>query len=110
MMLEAKRRKRARGFADSPLDGMKAKTSVRDMRCAQILARRQQVLDSARDQGTQRDLKRQRADVDVVVAARAGVQVDAITSNSNTIVERLRENILRLSESGDAPRCRHAAR
>ena len=93
-MFKAKGRERPGGLADSPLDGMKAVAAVSDMRRTQVLARRQQVLDSSRDQRAERDLERQRADVDVVVAAGAWVQVDAIAADADAVGERLRRRVL----------------
>jgi hypothetical protein len=62
-MLEAKGCKRAGGLADSALNRMQAKAAVGDMRRTQALASRQQVLNASRNQGAERDLKRQRAEV-----------------------------------------------
>ena len=74
--------------------GMQPVAAVGDVGRAQVLAGRQQVFDPTRDQGAQRDLKRQRADVDVVVAAGAGVQVDPIAADADAVGERLGLNVL----------------
>ena len=94
MGLEAKRRECAGGLADGPLDRMQPVAAVGDVGRAQVLAGRQQVLDPARDQGAERDLKRQRADVDVIVAAGAGVQVDPIAADADAVGEWLGRNVL----------------
>ena len=84
-MLQAISRQCAGGLADGPFDGMQAVAAIGDVGCSQVLAGRQQVLHATRDQGSQRDLKRQRADVDVIVAAGARVQVDAIAADADAI-------------------------
>src|SRR4051794_25837123 len=76
LLFQAIRRERPGRLADGPLDGVQPIAAVGDVGRAQVLAGRQQVLDPARDQGTEWDEERERADVDVVVAAGAGVQVD----------------------------------
>ena len=67
-------------LADGPLHGMKPVAAIGDVRGSEVLAGRQQVLDPAGNQGAQRDLERQRADVDVVDSAGAGMQVDPVAS------------------------------
>ncbi len=76
--------------------GMQAVAAVGDVGRAQVLACRQQVFDSPGDQGAERDLKRQRADVDVVVAAGARVQVDPIAADADAVGKRLGCNVLRV--------------
>ena len=88
-MLQAERRESAGGLADGPLDRMQPVAAVGDVGRPQVLAGRQEVLDPPRDQGTERDLERQRADVDVVVAAGAGVQVDPVAADADAVGERL---------------------
>ena len=95
LLLEAERRERPGGLADGPLDRMEPVAAVGDVGRPQVLARRQEVLDPARDQGTERDLERQRADVDVVIAAGAGMQVDPIAADADAVGERLGLDVLR---------------
>ena len=59
LMFKAERGERAGGFANVPFDRMKTVTTVRDVRCANVLARGQQVLQADRNQRAERDLKRQ---------------------------------------------------
>ena len=88
-VVQAERRERAGGLADGPLDRVEPIAAVGDVGHAQVLAGGQQVLDPPRDQGAERDLERQRADVDVVVAAGAGVQVDPVAADADAVGERL---------------------
>ena len=64
--------------------------AVGDVGGADVLARRQQVLNPARKQRPERDLERQTGDVDVVVAARARVQIDAVVADPDGVLEGLR--------------------
>ena len=82
------------GLADGPLDGVQAVAAVGDVGDAQVLAGRQQVLDPPGDQGAERDLERQRADVDVVVAAGARVQVDPVAADADGVGERLGRHVV----------------
>jgi len=60
---QAERRQQPGGLADVSLDGVQPIAAVGDVRAANVLARRERVTHSHRDQGTQRDLKGQRGDV-----------------------------------------------
>ena len=102
LLREAERGQRAGRLADVPLDRVQPVAAVGDVRDAEVLARRQQVLDAPRDQGAERDLERQRADVDVVVAAAAGVQVDAVAADADRVGERLRGELAALLPSAFA--------
>ena len=83
--LNGVRRDAACGLADIPLDRVEAIAAVRDMRRADVLARGEQVVDAPRNQCAQRNLKRQRTDVNVIVAAGAHMQVDAVRPDANRI-------------------------
>jgi hypothetical protein len=60
---------------------MQPVAAVRDVRNPEILACRQQVLDPPREQRSQGDLVWQGTDVDGIVAAGAGMQVNPITAS-----------------------------
>ena len=56
---------------------------------AQILAGGQQVLDALRYQRAERDLEGIAADVDIVAQAGAGMQVDAVTADTDAVIKLL---------------------
>ena len=85
LLLQAKRRQQSGGFADVPLDRMQAVAAVGDVRRPDVFAGRQQIRHAYRQQRAQRNLKRQRRDVDVVVAAGAGVQIDPVIADADAI-------------------------
>jgi len=80
LRLDGLRRQQACGFPDVPLDRVQPVTAVGDVGDAEVLGGRQQVLDALGNQRAQRDLEGQRADVDVVVSPRGGMQVDAVAA------------------------------
>ena len=68
---------------------MEAVAAVGDVRRAQVLAGRQQVFHPPRNQRAERDLERQRADVDVVDAAGGRMQVDPVRAHADAVRKRL---------------------
>ena len=62
---------------------MQAIAPIGDVRDAQVFARGQKIFHPLRNQRAQRNLKRQRCDVDVVPAAGRGMQVDAVVADAN---------------------------
>ena len=66
---------------------MQAVTSVGDVCGADILIGRKQVLHSYREKRPQRYLKGKRRKIDVVVTARAGVKIDVVISDTDTVKE-----------------------
>ena len=76
------------GFADVPLDGVQAVAAVGEVGGADVLAGGEEVLDPARQKRAERDLERARGEIDVVVAAAAGVQVDVVAADADRVGER----------------------
>src|SRR6266540_1573984 len=72
--VEGKSRHRSRRLADVPLDGVEAIAAVREVRDAQVLRAREEVLQAPRDERAEGDLEGERAHVDVVVPAARGVE------------------------------------
>ena len=68
---------------------MHAKRPVRDVRDAEVLAARQQVLDADRDHRAERDLERPAAEVEVAGAADARMEIDPIAADPHRVVEQL---------------------
>ena len=64
---------------------MQPVAAVGHVRRADVLARGDQVLGAHRQQGAEGNLKRQRREVDVVVAGRRRVQVDAVAADADRI-------------------------
>src|ERR671932_1132992 len=56
---------------------------------AQVLARRKEVLDPHRDERPQGHLERPAADIHIVASSGARVQVDAVGTNADAVVEDL---------------------
>src|SRR6266567_4306198 len=73
----------AGGLTDVPFHGVQTVAAVRDVRYSDVFRCGQQVFDPLRDQGAERNLERQGADVDVVFATRAGVKIDAIAADAD---------------------------
>src|SRR5687767_7916827 len=61
--LDRVRREASRGLANVPFHRMQAIAAIRDVGHAEVLAGRQEVLDAARNQRAEWNLKWQRADV-----------------------------------------------
>src|SRR5690606_37170180 len=74
------------GLADVPLDGVQAEAAVGDVGGADVLGGGQQVGLLRRQLRAQRDLEGHAGDVDVVVAAGGGVQVDAVAADADGVV------------------------
>src|SRR5438067_3090784 len=91
MSVETKRRKQAGGFADVPFDRMQSVTTISDVGRADVLARGEEIRDALRQERTQRDLKRQRGDIDVVIAAGAGMQINPVITDAEAVEKRLGE-------------------
>ena len=72
-------------FADVPFDRMQPVTTIGDMRGADILGSGQQICFVAGNKGTQRNFERAGADIDIIIAARRGVQVDAVHADADAI-------------------------
>jgi hypothetical protein len=68
---------------------MQSVAAVGQVRDAQVLARGEQVLHALWNKRPEWNLERQRGDVDVVLPARAGVQVDAVEADADAVVELL---------------------
>lgn len=81
-------------LADAPLDRMKAETPVGDVSGAEVLAGREQVLHADGNQGAEWNLERQRADIDVVIPARRGMEIDPIAADSDRVGELGRPDVL----------------
>ena len=79
----------AGGFADVPFDRMQPITAVADMCGANVFACGKKIFDAFGNERTERNLKRERADVDVVGAARGGMQIDAIAADADAVRESL---------------------
>ncbi len=64
---------------------MKPIASVADVSRSNVLAARNEILDTARNQGTQRNLEGKTFKIDVVVATRAWMEVEMIVSDTNRV-------------------------
>ena len=64
---------------------MQTVTTVRDVGDPQILAGRQQILHTLRQQRPQRDLKRKTADIHIGAQSSAGMQVDPIAAHPDAV-------------------------
>src|SRR6185312_14760565 len=71
-----------RGFSNVPFHGMESIAPVGDMRNAEVFAARQQIAAAVRNQRAKRDLKTQRGDIDVIVAACRRMQVETIVAHA----------------------------
>src|SRR5215210_4305854 len=68
---------------------MQPVTSVGDVGSPEVLAGRQQVPDSQRDQGAERNLERPAAHIHVAASCGAGMQVYAVGADAHAVVEVL---------------------
>jgi hypothetical protein len=83
-------------LADAPLDGMNPVRAVGNSRGADVLACRQKIIDSNRQQRTEWSFKRVTVDVHRVTQTRcAGMQIDAIGTDAYAV-----EKILRAGKPG----------
>ena len=82
-------------LADRPLHRVQPVTAVGDVRGADVLARGEQVFDALGDERAEGNLKRQRTDVDVVVAAGRGMKIDAIAAGADRVRELLGSELAR---------------
>src|SRR5690349_18517595 len=89
-VLQAPGRKGPRGLPGPPLDRVQPVAPVGDVRGADALARRQQVLHPLRHERPERDLEGVRRDVQVAAPGRAGVQVDPVAADADRVDEALR--------------------
>ena len=89
-LVQAIRRERPGRFADIPFDRMQPIAAIGDMGHAQILARRQQVLDPLGYQRSQRNLEGVAADIDIGAQACARMQIDPIAADADAIRKWLR--------------------
>src|SRR3954454_3911654 len=75
----------ASGFADVPFNGMEPITAVAYVCAPDVFAGSQKIFDAFRNERAERNLKRERADVDVVGAACRRVQIDAVAANADAV-------------------------
>ena len=73
-------------LTDVPLYWVEAIAAVSDMCCADVFRASNEVVDSLGNQSAQRQLKRQCREVNVVVPARARMQIDLVITNSYRVV------------------------
>ena len=106
----AERHERPGRLADGPFHGMEAVAAVGDVRRPRFLQAGKQILDPARNQGAERDLERQRADVDVVDPAGGRMQVDPVASPRRRCRGRARRPRRPCPAASGGRRCRRAAR
>ena len=71
----------ASDLTDVPLYWVESIAAVSDVCCADVFRARNEVVDSLGDQSAQRQLKRQCREVNVVVPARARMQIDLVMTN-----------------------------
>ena len=99
--------------------GMHAEGAVGDVRDAEVLPARQQVLDAHRDHRAERDLERPAAEVEVAGAADAGMEIDPVAADPHRVGEqlgavgpqRMRDVLLEHGELGaQPPRLPHVRR
>src|SRR5689334_10420737 len=88
--VDAERREESRSLADVPFDWMNAERSVGNVRDAEILSARQQVLDPHRNEGPERNLERPAAEIQRTGAADAGMEVDPVAADPDRVLEQLR--------------------
>ena len=77
----------ARRFAGVPLNGVEAITSIGYVSGGYVLGTGDQIVASFSNQGSQRNLERQGADVEIVFVSGAGVKIDPIGSEPDTVLE-----------------------
>src|SRR6476661_431358 len=82
--------KRACCLAYVPFHRVKPVAPIRDVRCADVLAGRQQVLHPLWNQCPEWELEWVAADVNIVPQARAGVKIDTVTPDADTVRKWLR--------------------
>lgn len=72
-------------LADVPFDGVKPEAAIGDVGGAEVLGCRGEVAYPDGQQGAERDFEGHAGDVDVVVAAGRGVQVDAVRADADGV-------------------------
>src|SRR5690606_12801374 len=90
--------KQAYRLTDAPFYRMQAIAAIGNMRSPNIFVGRQDILHPSGDQRAQRNLKRQRTKVDVIVAFTTWMQVDMVVTDADTVVKVCR-NVRGLSSN-----------
>ena len=90
-------------FAYVPLYRMEPVAAVGNMCCANVFTGSDEVTDSLGNQGTQRQLKRQCLEVDVVVTSCARMQIDLVMTYTYRVVVALCLNLTLLFTSHYSP-------
>src|SRR5439155_12663586 len=89
LSVNAESSKQARGFTDVPFDGVQTVTTVADVGGTDVFARRQKVYHANRDQRAQRNLERQRGNVEIILAGGGGMKIDAVGADADGVGELL---------------------
>src|SRR5690606_1963451 len=89
LALQAECSEQARGLAHIPFHMMHAIGAVRDVRNAQALAARKQILHPDRYQRAERDLKWPTPEIQIALAADARVEIDPVAADADGIFEKL---------------------
>lgn len=88
-MAEAERGQGTSGLADVPFHRVEPVAAIGDVSHAQALPGSQQVVQPARKQCAQRDLKRIGRDVKVTASLRTGVKIDSVAADADGVRKSL---------------------